>query len=611
MLQFSKSMPRCILLNYLEVQQRREQGKLSIAINSFCRYHRPFSSSEASTSIKKFKRSKKKKTKATKKSNISGGNYDMTSGSKIQREFCRRQGLNKTEFNRLKNAARIIPYWLMNESECLDWILNELKIKRQMGDSDEYSTMYLESVSSFSQDMLNQLQRLLLPNSNVEVKGEEEALFLHSLFYRLANAGLDDLQCAKKFRQMKVHNDNLHEFHKRINRKKRLLMERKIKRLQAQQMLDSYLTSKPRCERNESGSNIVADTHGKVDENKLSVSWKVTLLQALVTSAMKYVPSFLKRPLSVQMDDVLVKGHKDHNECFKSDSKDNNLLRLKRDVELSHNMVKSTDVQIQKLELKAKELEASFNQAEYQRLSAVVKSVIHELCPRLANHMAFRHKRLVEQYQTLDSKTDLTKPHEWYLYSRLDRRKVIFHGGPTNSGKTFQALERLKEAKRGLYVGPLRLLAAEVYETLNAQGIYTNLLTGQEKQVMPFATCIAATIELAPTDEQFDIVVIDEIQMIGDSSRGYAWTRALLGVRCKEIHVCGGMEARHLTEKIVKLCGDDFELREYERLTKLSVANASLSSAIDSHGCYKDVEPGDCVVAFSRADIFAIKVSRI
>lgn len=98
--------------------------------------------------------------------------------------------------------------------------------------------------------------------------------------------------------------------------------------------------------------------------------------------------------------------------------------------------------------------------------------------------------------------------------------QIIFHGGPTNSGKTYQALQRLKTAQKGLYVGPLRLLAAEVYETLTSAGVYTNLLTGQDSRDVPFATHTAATVELTPLDEEFDIVVIDEIQMIADTFRG-------------------------------------------------------------------------------------------
>jgi ATP-dependent RNA helicase SUPV3L1/SUV3 len=89
-------------------------------------------------------------------------------------------------------------------------------------------------------------------------------------------------------------------------------------------------------------------------------------------------------------------------------------------------------------------------------------------------------------------------------------------------------LQRLKEAKKGLYLGPLRLLAAEIYETLTPEGIYTNLFTGQERREIPFSTHASATVEMANLTQEYDVVVIDEIQMISDVARGAAWTRALL-----------------------------------------------------------------------------------
>ena len=101
--------------------------------------------------------------------------------------------------------------------------------------------------------------------------------------------------------------------------------------------------------------------------------------------------------------------------------------------------------------------------------------------------------------------------------------QIIFHGGPTNSGKTFNALESLKKAQRGLYLGPLRLLAAEVYESLTEDGYKTNLYTGQERREVPAATHSAATIEMASTRDEYDVVVMDEIQMIADPQRGSAW----------------------------------------------------------------------------------------
>jgi ATP-dependent RNA helicase SUPV3L1/SUV3 len=80
------------------------------------------------------------------------------------------------------------------------------------------------------------------------------------------------------------------------------------------------------------------------------------------------------------------------------------------------------------------------------------------------------------------------------------RRKIIFHGGPTNSGKTYHALKRLEEADvskgGGMYCGPLRLLALEVYEQLNRSGVYTDLVTGQEQRSVPFSTHVSCTIEM-------------------------------------------------------------------------------------------------------------------
>ena len=58
--------------------------------------------------------------------------------------------------------------------------------------------------------------------------------------------------------------------------------------------------------------------------------------------------------------------------------------------------------------------------------------------------------------------SDLTDPPNWYPEAREMDRKIIFHAGPTNSGKTYHALERFMNAKSGIYCGPLKLLAVEV-----------------------------------------------------------------------------------------------------------------------------------------------------
>lgn len=68
-----------------------------------------------------------------------------------------------------------------------------------------------------------------------------------------------------------------------------------------------------------------------------------------------------------------------------------------------------------------------------------------------------------------------------YPKARLLRRKFILHIGPTNSGKTFAALEKFREAREAVYLAPLRLLALEVYESTNYAGVDCSLLTGEEE----------------------------------------------------------------------------------------------------------------------------------
>ena len=144
-----------------------------------------------------------------------------------------------------------------------------------------------------------------------------------------------------------------------------------------------------------------------------------------------------------------------------------------------------------------------------------------------------------EASKQLVSITDLTMPHEWFPEARKMERKVFYHMGPTNSGKTKEAISKLIESRNGIYCSPLRLLAWEISETLSNFGVPCNLITGQEKQLHHDATHLACTIEMADLNSQYDCAVIDEIQLIEDPERGYAWTNALLGLQAKEIHICG------------------------------------------------------------------------
>jgi ATP-dependent RNA helicase SUPV3L1/SUV3 len=196
---------------------------------------------------------------------------------------------------------------------------------------------------------------------------------------------------------------------------------------------------------------------------------------------------------------------------------------------------------------------------------------------------------------------DVRNPGEWYPGARTIRRKIIMHVGPTNSGKTYQALQKLKSAKSGWYGGPLRLLAHEIFNRMNSKGIKCNLKTGEEIRVVDVnAPITSSTIEMFSESIDYDVAVIDEIQMLADPQRGYAWTAALLGLKANEIHVCGEEAAVPLITKIAEELGEEVEVNKYDRLSPLVTEPQHLAT-------YKNIRAGDCVVAFSRQAIFSIK----
>lgn len=208
---------------------------------------------------------------------------------------------------------------------------------------------------------------------------------------------------------------------------------------------------------------------------------------------------------------------------------------------------------------------------------------------------------------SLPVKMDFSNPAEWYPEARKMKRKIIMHVGPTNSGKTYNALKLLQSAKSGYYAGPLRLLAREIYEKYREQGINCNLVTGEE--IIPdidefgnVAGISSGTIEMVPVNRKMDICVIDEIQMIGDNRRGEAWTNAVLGVQAKELHLCGEVSAVPLIEKLSKITGDSVEVKSYNRLGELVVEDKPVNRF-----SFKDLRRGDCVVAFSKLKILLLK----
>ncbi|KQT77938.1 helicase-related protein [Methylobacterium sp. Leaf466] len=174
---------------------------------------------------------------------------------------------------------------------------------------------------------------------------------------------------------------------------------------------------------------------------------------------------------------------------------------------------------------------------------------------------------------------------------RLGRR-IVFHMGPTNSGKTYAALRHLSQAATGCYLAPLRLLALENYETLVERGLRAGMVTGEEVLGEADPSHTARTIETADLRRPVDVAVIDEIQMIMDPDRGWAWTNALFGIPARTVVVCGSEDALSYVRRAAEAADESLDVVAFARKTPLHL--------MDEPVPLDRVEAGDAVVAFSR-----------
>ena len=168
--------------------------------------------------------------------------------------------------------------------------------------------------------------------------------------------------------------------------------------------------------------------------------------------------------------------------------------------------------------------------------------------------------------------------------------------GPTNTGKTFLAIETMLSFDSGMIGFPLRLLAREVYDKIikKIDSQKVALITGEEKIIPPDAKYFLCTVESMPIDKNLDFVAIDEIQMCADHERGHIFTDRLLNLRGEKLTMFMGSNT--VKNIIVKL-DEDTQFINRERLSKLSYTGHKKISRIDR----KSV-----IIAFSTEEVYAI-----
>jgi len=174
--------------------------------------------------------------------------------------------------------------------------------------------------------------------------------------------------------------------------------------------------------------------------------------------------------------------------------------------------------------------------------------------------------------------------------------RIVALLGPTNTGKTFVAIEKMLEFNSGIFGLPLRLLAREVYDKcvkrIGSEKVA--LITGEEKIIPNSADYFICTVESMPKDKVVDFVAIDEVQMCADKERGHIFTSRVLQLRGTKMTMFLGSQ---VMKKIIEELVDGVEFEKKDRFSKLSYSGYKKISRLDSKAA---------IIAFSIEEVYAL-----
>ena len=178
----------------------------------------------------------------------------------------------------------------------------------------------------------------------------------------------------------------------------------------------------------------------------------------------------------------------------------------------------------------------------------------------------------------------------------MSKNKITAVLGPTNTGKTYLAIETMLSFDSGMIGFPLRLLAREVYDKIIKKISLDKvaLITGEEKIIPANAKYFLCTVESMPVNKHLDFVGIDEIQMCADHERGHIFTDRLLNLRGEKLTMFMGSST---IKNIINKLDEDTEFINRERLSKLSYVGHKKISRINRK---------TAIIAFSTEEVYAI-----
>ena len=175
-------------------------------------------------------------------------------------------------------------------------------------------------------------------------------------------------------------------------------------------------------------------------------------------------------------------------------------------------------------------------------------------------------------------------------------QKIVALLGPTNTGKTHVAIEKMLEFDSGIFGLPLRLLAREVYDKCVGKigRDKVALITGEEKIIPTTANYFICTVESMPKNKNVDFVAIDEIQMCADRERGHIFTERMLETRGAKLTMFLGSQ---VMAKIIEELVNNVEFEKKDRYSKLSYSGIKKISRLDRKVA---------IIAFSIEEVYAI-----
>lgn len=294
------------------------------------------------------------------------------------------------------------------------------------------------------------------------------------------------------------------------------------------------------------------------------------------------------------------------NETFETLIKDNKLIN--KDLLLKESIYenyygKITQVKSENLECVIDLPVEIYSHYDNEKTLQIIKNKIikttldvHER--RLAGLKRSITRKVIQNIIEIDSFKNL------FPEARKQKRKLYFLCGETNSGKTYTAFERAVKHKNGLYAAPLRLLALEGQQEIEKRGKLCSMITGEERDVKDGANFISSTVEMIDYSKEYDVAIIDEIQLINDRDRGHAWFEALIGINAKEIYLVGSEDISKVLDEIAQYLDEEIEKEIFERKTKIQFSKDLYKNSLNENG---KLPKNSAVIAFSKNKVLELK----